>query len=273
MKTNYFILCCLLFHLSALSQDTIKNLHKKYEFTFQVSGHYKMFFGDNYIRPTPIKNEDEFQTHQYDRFTKTPTFGMSAGILLAHKTQKKFHVTLGLIYSYRRNIFGSNQDTAMKYASNLKINDVVEYDYSYHSIEIPILLAYKIKKITFHIGVHLPLFTFYNARYSYVTNQFPQNPSWVTSEKTISGIDMPIRHIPSLFPSVDIQFSPWETTTTPPSPNIKYDMPLALATFQVMYDYQIKNYAVNPFLGVDFGTKKSLYLKAGVLIPINIRKN
>ncbi|HVA98495.1 MAG TPA: outer membrane beta-barrel protein [Bacteroidia bacterium] len=274
MKKVILISCFLLFHFLSFSQDTIeKKTGNNIQIAIKVGGYYKYFFGERYIEPTPYNIGDGFQNHQYEKFTKIPTCGFYGGLLITHLIHKNWYLTSGLMFSYRKNIFNNNQDTIIKYSNGSNFPDIhntLDYDYTYYSIEIPILLMYKFKKMKFYAGVHLPILTFYKAKYTYVINQFPQNPSWGTFQKTISGTTVPLFSIPSLFPSVKIQTSPsWQATSTPASPKINYDMPLVLATFQVSYDFKIKNLYVSPFLGIDIGTKKSFYLQGGLIFPLH----
>jgi hypothetical protein len=263
MKSIYIILSLFSFHCISFGQDTTKKIAKNpYQFAFKAGGYYENFWRNRYINPTLYSPDENFQAHQYDRFSKIPTGGYHAGFLITHEIIKNnWYLTSGLLFCYRKNILEINQDSAVKYGS---FCDIKKYDYSYNNIEIPIMILYKTKQINLYLGVNLPILSFYKANYTYVDIQ-----PWNSYQKTIKGFCIPVCGIPSLFPSYDIQWSPWEVTKTPASPKVNYDMPLILATFQISYDVKIKNISFSPFLGIDIGTKKIFYLQGGIIVPIN----
>lgn len=267
MKTLYAILCSFLLHGVIFSQDTIKRTEKKYNLAFKAGGYYEYFLGSRYVKPLKDSQND----CQYIRFTKIPTGGFHGGALLTHPIRKNWHLTFGLMFCYRKNVFERSLDTVAMYgnhSSQRDIRNTIKYDYTYNNIEIPVMFLYKIKKMNFYGGVHLPIFSFYKALYTYAINQSPQTSAFEPSQKTIRGTTIPLFGIPSHLPFVEIQFSPWDVTSTPSDPKVDYDMPLLLATFQTSYDCKIKNLYFNPFLGIDFGSKKSFYLQGGIIVPI-----
>ena len=48
------------------------------------------------------------------------------------------------------------------------------------------------------MGVHLSVFAYKKAAYTYVINQDPSEPNWTTSEKTVSGFEIPLKVFPTL---------------------------------------------------------------------------
>lgn len=260
MKRICFILGGMLFSCICFSQDTIPAVKEaKNQFAIIASGHYKYFIGNRYIEPTPAKPGDSFYKHQYEGFTKIPTGGFYAGALWIHKMRSHWYLTLGLIVSYRKNVFEKE-----KVFVGERIH---RYNYTYYSLEIPLLLLYKFNKMNFFAGVHLPIFTFYKASYTYwIWDNYPYQVS--EKEKTLYGLAMPPLSIPSLFPSIEIQFTPWDVTITPPAMDIYYAIPVIFATFKVAYDCQIKNKLITPFIGIDLGLQKNIYLQGGVILPL-----
>jgi hypothetical protein len=58
------------------------------------------------------------------------------------------------------------------------------------------------------------LITYTKATYTYVINQLPQTPQWTTSNKTISGWEIPLKFFPTIQASYEVQlkkikFSPY----------------------------------------------------------------
>jgi len=254
MKTILIILCLFCFNNISICQDNIKeSKEKKFQIAVMAGGSYKNILGKRYIEPTPMNLNDGFLLHQFDGFTKMPTYGFQFGFLITYEIFKHWHFTSGLLYSMRRDIYESKYDTVIKYhallynASNSYynlINNVFKYDYSYNNIELPLMLQFKISKLSFYGGIHLSLMSFYKAKYNYLRYSFNNNyvpPSLFflgpdfTSQKTIEYIKIPLVIYP---------------------------------TFQASYDLKVKKLTLSPFLGIDLGTKKSLYLQGGIIFSL-----
>ena len=252
MKTIFIILC--LFFLNGISfcQDTIKPKgEKKYKISIKAGGYYKYYFGKRYIDSTPRNPYDDFSLHQYERFTKMPASSFIGGVLFTYKIYKNLSITSGLMYFVRRNIFESKYDTVIKYNaipnfySYNDIHNVVKYDYSHTNIELSFFVQYKLGKFNLSGGVHLPLWTYYKAKYTYLvsSSQYPYfSNSAPTSQKTFTNTESPF--LSMYFPA-----------------------------FQISYDLRIKNIALNPFLGIDIGAEKSFYLQGGIIIPLLKQNN
>lgn len=254
MKTTYIIIFLFFYSFLSYSQDTIikKDAGKKFQIAIKASGSYKFFVGDRYIKPTPNNFNantyyDDFLIHQFDGFTKIPTYGFQSGLLLGYQLHKNFQLSLGLLYVLRKEVFKSDRDTVIKYHSifnyssssyyNL-INNVIKYDYTSRNIELPIMITYNWKKINFYAGAHVSIFTINKAVYTYLlyAYKYPYNFCDCTTQKTFTSYDiLPLK----IFPS-----------------------------FQMSYDLRIKNISLNPFLGIDIGTKKSYFLQGGLILPL-----
>lgn len=236
MKAIYVLICLFLFHQMAFGQDSIRrNTEKKTQFSLLVGGYYKFFLGKRYIDPTPSNSGEKFQDHQYDRFTQYPAWGYKVGFLLSYKIKKRWYLITGLVFCNRKIIYENNQDTVIKYGNSSSIRDIdnlIKYEYSYNNIELPFILSYKIKRLNLYAGVYIPALTFYNATYTYVINQYPQDPSWGTSQKTIKCVEIPLMIFPTL---------------------------------QISYNFKIKRLLFSPYLGIDFGSKKSVYFQSGII--------
>lgn len=238
MKTSWILFCFLFLNYIVIGQDTILTNHKeKFSFSVKAGGYCKFFLGNTYIAPTPENYGDDFQEHQYDRFTKVPTYGLQTGFQFSYNIHKRWFFVFGLSFCNRRNVFENNQDTVIKYGIGSNTNDiynVYKYDYSYNNIELQIMLLYKFKKISIYTGVYIPALTFYKATYSYIIlTQLPEPHG--TSQKTIKGVEIPLMIFPSIFAS---------------------------------YKVTIRTFSFDPYLGVDFGSKKSIYLQFGTIFTL-----
>ncbi len=247
MKNIIFIFLFLFSYLTCLSQDTLKHFEKKYQFSIQAGGYYKYFICERYIDPTTYKKGDKFKEHQYDRFIKIPTYGFKTGLLIDIKFAKHWYFSSGLLFCFRKDVFENNIDTVIKYYNSSTIRNIhntVKYDYSYNNIELPLMILFKWKRINFYAGVYLPVLTFCKSTYTYVVNQFPQNPPWITSKKIIKSIEIPLKIYPS---------------------------------YQISYAFKIKKHSLAPYLGFDFGAKKSFYIQGGIIFSVynfnNVKKS
>lgn len=229
-------------------EDKIKADNKS-QLILQAGIHYKNFIDDKYIEPTQYNYGDEIDEHQYERFTKIPTFGYSIGLLFTCKLDKRVNLVTGLQYFLRRSVFENNRDTIIKYhtGTNLKnISNVFEYDYSYNNIEIPILFTWSYNKLSLYAGFNLSLISYKKGFYNYIVNQYPyQNstttPYWTNESKTLYGFETHIK----IFPTV-----------------------------QASYQFQFGNFEVNPFIGFYYALEQhnDFYIQLGVNLPLSINK-
>ena len=239
MKHIYSILSLLLAHYLSFGQDTVGSVAHKNQFYVQTGICYKSFLGSRYIEPKPINPSyyvKPFEKHQYDRFTKIPTIGFNAGMLFTHIFNKHWGITTGMIYFFKKDVFENNKDTVIKYGKSSSMRDIhntLKYEYTYHNIEIPVMAQYSLKKFTFYTGCYFSLLSYKKSTYTYVINQFPLNPQWITSDKTISGLEMPLK----IFP-----------------------------TIQASHQMQINNLKFNPYLAFYYALKKhrDCYIQFGV---------
>jgi len=234
----------LLFHLFLLSfvsysQDTIKKNtdYPKFQISVQAGGFYKNFFDNGYIEPSTYEPGDSFEDHQYERFTKIPTGGFKTGLLINLKFAKQWYFSSGLLFCYRKDVFENNIDSVTKYHSSLvrNIHSTVKYDYTYNNFELPVMVLFKWKRLNFYAGAYVPVLCFKKAAYTYVINKYPQNPPWITSEKTIKSTEIPLKIYPAL---------------------------------QISYAFKIKKSSIEPYLGIDFAEKKSFYIQGGIIYSV-----
>jgi hypothetical protein len=238
------IICCFLFScFLSFSQDSIPDLkERKIQISFIGGGYYKFFLGKRYVEPTPYSIGDEFSNHQYERFTRKPTEGYQAGLMLAFKLFRNFSLRSGLIFCNRRSIYENDMDTVIKYGyfpyayRNIRdVHNALKYDYSYNNIELPVLFNLEIKRFSFSAGIRLAILSFYKEKITYVVNQFPQTPQYITSEKTIKYVSTPLM----LYPAI-----------------------------QLSYVCPIRRLNVSPFMEIDLGSQKSLYCQGGLLLSL-----
>jgi hypothetical protein len=245
MRIARFILTLLLMPLISFGQDTTLVVANRYQFSIQAGGFYKTFLGSKYIEPSTYNYGDDFTKYQYERYNKIQTFGFSTGLLITFKLSKHWGLTTGLIYSRKKDVFEINQDTVIKYGSpinNRVIQNAIKYDYAYNNIEIPVMLEYPMKNLTFYAGCYFSLLTYKKTEYTYVVFQYSNNPQWIIANKTIEGFELPFK----LFP-----------------------------TIQASYDLKIKNRNINPYFALYYAlaNQNDLYLQFGINIPLIKTKN
>lgn len=241
MKKYIFLFYFLLQSVFSFCQDTtFHKEEKKFLLEISGSGYYKFIFDNQYIKPTAYNYGDDFSKHQYERFNKFPTFGFSAGLLFTHRFGKQCGITTGLMYFLRRDVFENNEDTVIKYGNGSSMRDihnVLKYDYSFNNIELPLMFQFSAMKFNFHTGFYFALISYKKAEYTYVVNQYSNTPQWITSEKTITGWEMPFK----LFP-----------------------------TIQISYEVEIKKIKFSPFLAFYYAVKNQndIYTQLGINFPI-----
>jgi len=242
---NKLFLGIYLFLITAVAygQDSLIG-HKpnRLQICIKAGASYKFFFGKRYIEPTTYgPSSRTFTDHQYERFTKTPSFGFQGGALFMVRLFGNWSVSTGVLFCTRKDIFKTSQDTVIRYGNGSDIHDihnVLEYDYSYHNFEVPLLLSFDLKRFCFYGGVNFQLLTYYKATYTYLLTQgnyYPYPVSWETSQKTLRDVE-------------------WICTVVP--------------TLQVSYAIYIKKFVMKPYLGIDFSTLNSFYLHGGVIFPL-----
>ena len=72
----------------SFGQDSIKSIEKKFQVHCTLSFGFKGYFGERYIEPTPHSWGDQPQKHQFDRFTKKPTYSFGSGLFFSFKIAK-----------------------------------------------------------------------------------------------------------------------------------------------------------------------------------------
>jgi hypothetical protein len=234
MKKTVIIFFLFLFHFTSFSQDTLRNevFKKKHPFSIRTGVSYKNFFGKKYIEIEPDYLYPRDESTHYDGFTKIPTIGFQAGILWTCTIYRNLHFSLGLFYYLRKDVYEGNTDTVMKYHTPSSIHKIIKYDYSFHNIELPVLLSYKLKKFNLSIGVNLALLNFDKARYSYIPDTNINNG---VDSKTLTSIELPLKVFP---------------------------------TFQISYDLKINDFLISPFLGIEIGSKNAYYIQGGIIVPL-----
>jgi hypothetical protein len=237
MKKKLLILLpFLLIPWCANSQQTDQtDSGRKCEFSITAAFTYKTYFRNRYL-DHPISYSNTGQAHQFDGFTKIPTFGFRTGVLMNKRLYRHVSFVTGLIFTYRKEIYQGNPDTVLKYGSPTSLHLILKYNYSFNDVDLPIMVTYRYKKLIFSAGINIPLISFITARYTYIPT-----PGDDLEGKKINDFKI----FRTLFP-----------------------------TIQVSYTCMVKKFSIDPYLGFEFGTKSSIYLQAGFILPLNnlIRK-
>lgn len=275
MKHIYTILSLLLLQYLSFGQDTAKLIVPKNQFYLQTGFCYKNFLGSKYIAPIPTNYPyyEPFEKHQYDRFTKIPTIGFSAGILFTHNYNKRWGITTGLLYFLRKDVFQNNQDAVIKYgnistANYRNIHNTIEYNYSNNNIEIPIMLKYSINKLDISFGAYIPIVSYKIVAYTYVFNQNPHTYPirWAVANKTVSGFDIPIKF--------QKNGKVWQLHNTGKGYS-GYDILLKIfPTIQVSYETKIRNIKFKPYLALYYAlfNQNDIYAQLGINFPLAVNQ-
>lgn len=242
MKTVTQILICFLWPLVLFGQEKTIPRTKKVVWNIQTGIHYKTFLSNKYIQPTPKAYFEDFNTHQYERYTQGSTFGFRLGLRIDYELNERWAVSTGLVYVNRKDVFESDKDTIIKYGkpSSMKnIYNVLKYKYIYYDFQIPLLIGYSKGKIVVQAGANISIFTYRKAKYTYLVNihQYPEEPLWGNVDKTVFNLDISLK----VFPSV-----------------------------QTSYQIKIKTLILNPYLAFyyEINHRDDFFIDAGVVIPL-----
>ena len=244
MRKLFLIMSIILATYVSYGQDTIraKAPHLKYQFSFLVGGFYKSFLGNKYIKPTTFELGDSFEQHQYERSTKSPTGGFKIGAMVDIRMAKHWYFTTGMLFCYRKDIFEYNYDTVKRYISNgstRNIHNVLTYNYAYSNLEIPLMILLKLKRINLYVGANIPILSYKVANYSYIIRQPLYPISYSTSEKTVQTLEVPFKIYPS---------------------------------WLLSYTFTLPKHTLEPFIGMDFGAKKSFFIQGGLIFTLRCPK-
>lgn len=245
---NFLISFALLLPLMGFGQDTIPPVAKKTQFFIQIGASYKTFADKKFVEPTTnyYKNyRDEFYDHQYERFDKIPTFGFNAGFRFAYKFDNHWGITSGIQYVLRKDQYEIDRDSVSTNAESVRVNcrdihNVIKYDYTFHNLEIPVMLQYSFNKFTLNGGASISLLTYKKATYTYLIIQNPAyDDYWGTpdKDKTVNSLESTL---------------------------------LIYPTLQMSYEMQINKLRVNPYFALSYEASKqhSLYLQLGLVFPL-----
>ncbi len=244
MRKLFLIMSIILATYVSYGQDTIraKAHHSKYQFSFLVGGFYKSFFGNRYIKPTTFELGDSFEQHQYERSIQTPTGGFKFGALVDIRMAKHWYFTTGMLFCYRKDIFEYNSDTVKKYNNisyTRNIHNVLTYNYAYTNLEIPLMILLKLKRISLYVGANIPILSYKVANYSYIIRQSYYPISYGTSEKTVKNLEVPFKIYP---------------------------------TWLLSYSFTLPKHTLEPFIGMDFGARKSFFIQGGLIFTMNAKQ-
>ncbi len=241
MKKSSLIIGLLFFITISYGQDSIKKnmYYPKFQVSIQAGGMYKSFFGNRYIDPAESITVAD---HKYDKYYKMPTIGYKAGILINIKIIKNLYVTSGTFFCFRKDVYENNLDTINKYGLSKgtgyilgtgHIYNIIKYDYSSYDIELPIMLLFRWKRLNIYAGAYFPMLIYRKAiyTYNYRTAQIPLGADC----KKFNEYEPPIKVYPS---------------------------------FHISYAFRIKKQTLEPYLGMDFGAKKSFYLQGGIIFSV-----
>lgn len=164
------ILCLTCFILLLYSSVFSQNLEPQRNFQISLKSclQYKTFFTSEYIEST---NDDpsDIIAHQYDRFTKKPTFGFQTGVQINRKIFKNLSIGSGLLVSIRRDLYEGDIDSVLRYHTPTSIHDIIKYDYDFCTLGLPLLVIYKIQRFELSVGVNIEFVSFKKARFTYLS--------------------------------------------------------------------------------------------------------
>lgn len=195
MITKALILFVLLVPFRAVSQEVYPASQRKAWCEIEIGGAFKTILGNNTMEPASYLNKAS------ESFFTKPTFGYSSGMIFNYGINSRWSISTGLLFFLRRTVLECNQDTVAKYGNGSTMRDihnVFKYNYACNNLEIPLTLNFKRSRIDLHAGFNLALITKRKATYSYLINQYPYKQKWVTSDKSISGYEMPLEFYPTL---------------------------------------------------------------------------
>jgi hypothetical protein len=227
------ILIVLIINLTLISYcqelQSVNNPELKIAFSIKAGFIYKNYFGNRYIEH-PVNNSNQWKKHQFDGFTKIPSAGFQGGGLMNCRIVKQFYFTTGILFSFRKDIYEGDHDTILKYGRVASSHYIEKYDYSYYNLEIPVLLLYRLKKADIFVGIDLPLLSFRTAKYTYI----PEPDNDLTGKK-VNELEL----FKTIFP-----------------------------TIQMSYQCEVGKVLFKPFLGIEFGIKKSFSVQGGIIFPV-----
>jgi hypothetical protein len=241
MKKIFLIIGLLFLSTVSYGQDSIKKrmYYPQFQISVQAGGMYENFLGNRYIDPAKSTTVKE---HKYDGYTKMPTFGYKAGFLINIKIIKNLYVTTGSFFCFRKEVYENSLDTINKYGLSKgtgyipetgRISNIIRYDYSSYDIELPIMLLFRWKRLNIYAGAYFPMLIYRKAiyTYNYKTAQIPLGADC----KKFSEFELPIKVYPS---------------------------------FHISYVFNIRKHTIEPYVGMDFGAKKSFYVQGGLIFSV-----
>ncbi|MCK9220699.1 MAG: hypothetical protein M0P47_11700 [Bacteroidales bacterium] len=167
MKKPLWLTCFLLLIFSpTFSQN--QEPERKFQITLKSCLQYKTFFASKYIEKTE-NDPSDIIAHQYDRFTKNPTFGFQTGVQINRKIFKNLSIGSGILVSIRNDLYEGNIDTVHRYHTPTSIHDIIKYDYNFCTLGVPLLVVYRIKRFELSVGVNIEFVSFKKARFTYLS--------------------------------------------------------------------------------------------------------
>jgi hypothetical protein len=176
--------------------------------------------------------------HQYERFTKKPSYCLKGGALISRIISNRFILSGGLFYYLRRVIMEADYDVIRAYNAvadpytPYHIRNVVKYEFSYHNLELPFLIQYKKDNLALFTGVYFPVVAYRNATFTYLAKPEAYG-SEETIQKTVNRFELPLTVYPML---------------------------------KLSYDLKIKNLPLSPFAELNFGLHKEVCILTGIII-------
>jgi hypothetical protein len=236
---NVLIVFCLISAALPAQDSTGMAEGRKYSISYGAGIGFGDYLGDNYIEPTyytyPIY---DFSSHQYERFTKKPSYCLKGGALISRRISNRLSLSGGLFYYLRRVIMEADYDVIRAYNaiknpySPYHIRNVVKYEFTYHNLELPFLIQYKKDRLAWFTGVYFPVVAYRHATYTYLAEPNTYGTD-ETIQKTVNRFELPLTVYPML---------------------------------KLSYDLKINNLPLSPFAEVNFGLHKEYYILAGIII-------
>ncbi len=238
MKTFPFILYLSFLSIMCFGQEDSSTSKKGISYSLQAGMHYKTFFGDTYIEPEPFAYYRNYE--DYGEFNKIPTTGLSAGLNVTYNFNAYFGISSGLVYVLRRTVFEKDMDvvTSRGDVGHVRnIYNVMEFNYLYNDLQIPLMVHFDVKKVILSAGVYFSAIAYRKADYTYVVRLDDFYGTYGTSKKSVSQLELPVKFFP---------------------------------TFQAGYSLDWGQIQVNPYLGLAYEVNSfdDYYFQLGAVFPL-----
>ncbi|MFH1320192.1 MAG: hypothetical protein ABII90_05995, partial [Bacteroidota bacterium] len=133
----------------------------KHQFSLTLGGHYTHYSGDAYIEPQPISPSS---SNIDAGFTIISNFDVQFGAHYSYIFKTRFFFITGLLYFNRRSILVTDSILARLYNTN----EVIKYNTSSNSIQLPLYLGFKYYKVGIFMGTKINLLNIYRTEREFI---------------------------------------------------------------------------------------------------------